>query len=109
MIDAYRMTGAQLLEEVTLRCEKHGIIWVRMKTPGQNRPGQSIGGFPELFLCGERGAAFRTVKSYRGRLNAERWQWGHRLLTAGENWAVWQPANLSSGDVDRELAELAAS
>ena len=109
MTDIYSMTEAQLLQEVTLRCDRYGVAWVHIDTPHHNRRGQNMAGFPDLFLCGPEGAAFRELKSRSGRIGAEQWNWGHRLLTAGENWAVWQPDNLSSGDIDKELAALAGS
>jgi hypothetical protein len=48
-------------------------------------------GFPDLVIVGPGGAIFREVKTGRGRLTGRQWDWGHALLGAGLDWAVWRP------------------
>lgn len=62
-------------------------------------------GFPDLVIVGS-GVIYRELKSAKGRLAPEQVAWGRRLESAGQDWAVWVPADLESGRVERELRAL---
>jgi len=103
------MTEDELLAEVTARCKQHGIWWVHIDTPFHNRRRQNLIGFPDLFLCGTKGIAFRELKSqYTGRMSSEQTTWKYRLIAAGQDWALWRPSDLESGRIDRELDQLSS-
>jgi hypothetical protein len=105
----WSMTEEQLLAEVAARCERRGIWWVHIDAPHHNRRRQNLVGFPDLLLCGPGGIAFRELKSgaYGARLRSEQTAWKYRLKAARQDWALWKPADLESGRIDRELDALA--
>jgi hypothetical protein len=103
----WKMTEAQLLAAITGRCEQLGIAWVHIDTPHHNRRRQNMIGFPDLFLCGSRGVAYRELKREGPpRMRPEQTAWKYQLLAAGANWGIWQPGDLESGRVDVELEAL---
>jgi hypothetical protein len=99
-------TEAELLAEVTDRCARRGLWWVHIDTPYHNRRRQNMIGFPDLFVCGPGGAAFRELKRETGKMSAEQKVWGHLLRAAGQDWDLWRPSHLQSGLIDRELDRL---
>lgn len=53
-------------------------------------------GFPDLVLVpppGHGRVIYRELKSPGRRLDPDQEVWRDRLLAAGENWAVWYPAD----------------
>jgi hypothetical protein len=105
----WQMTEAQLLAEITGRCDQFGISWVHIDTPHHNKQRQNLVGFPDLFLCGPDSVAFRELKRegpLRGRLRPEQTDWKYRLRAAGQNWDIWRPSDLDSGRIDQELEAL---
>ena len=50
-------------------------------------------GWPDLVIVGPGGVLWREVKTARDRLSPRQWDWGDRLITAGQDWAVWGPAD----------------
>lgn len=112
--DPLNMPEEQLLTEVTARCDQHRIRWVHVDNVHHSRRrGNGLIGFPDLLLVGNGGVAFRELKttnaSYRhpNGLHSAQTDWKYELLAAGQDWAVWTPADLLSGRVDAELARLA--
>lgn len=105
----WQMTEDQLLEEVVRLCAERGITPVHIDQPYRNRKThlRTLTGFPDLFVCGPRGVAFRELKK-EGRVNLRPAQtvWKYRLLAAGQNWDVWKPSDLESGRIERELDAL---
>lgn len=71
------------------------------------RPQKLGKGFPDLVIAGPGGVLYRELKMPGGSLSPEQVSWKWTLLTSGQNWAVWQPADLESGKIERELARLA--
>lgn len=65
-------------------------------------------GFPDLCIVGRGGVVFRECKTEAGSLSPEQRHWGEVLTTAGARWGVWRPRHLLSGQIGRELADLAA-
>ena len=102
------MTEAQFLTALTTGtrsrpglCTLLGITWYH---PHDSR--RSVSGWPDLALCGRRGLILRELKTATGRLSRAQRQWGERLTTAGADWAVWRPADLTSGRITRELESI---
>lgn len=74
---------------------------------GWRTPVQGDGkGFPDLVLVGRR-LIYRELKSDRGQLDAHQRAWRDWLLAAGEDWAVWRPADWTAGRIEQELKALA--
>lgn len=59
-------------------------------------------GVPDWCFIGTR-ILWRELKLERGRLSdaQKRWRWS--LFMAGADWAIWRPADLYSGRIEREL------
>lgn len=92
------MTEKQLQDTVIEICKLYGIAWYH--TYSSKR---SPSGWPDLALCG-RVFIVRELKAASGRLTDDQAEWGARLRHAGISWAVWRPADLHSGLIQRELA-----
>ena len=108
-VSIWQMTEAELLAEVISRCERRGIRWVHIDTPHHNKKRQNLTGFPDLFLCGRTRVAFRELKKQYSRTSSpQQTTWKYALLAAGQDWAIWQPSDLESGRIDRELDSLCA-
>ena len=74
-------------------------------------PRNSVGsqkGWPDWTIIGPRKVIFRELKSEHGTVTPEQRDVGERLQRAGQSWRVWRPSDLLSGQIGRELAELAA-
>jgi hypothetical protein len=91
------MTEAQLQQAVVKLCQLYGLRWHHQR--------YSIGsgaGWPDLVICGQR-MVFRELKNDAGKLTEAQARWGHILRGAGADWALWRPADLRSGWIQREL------
>lgn len=66
------------------------------------RSDRSPAGFPDLVLVRGDRTLFRELKVGRGRLSQEQWRWLRALIVAGNDVAVWTPADW--GAIVRELA-----
>jgi hypothetical protein len=69
----------------------------RSATPGSSR------GFPDWVIVGPGGTLFREAKSADGTVSCYQAAWGDALQAAGNNYAVWRPADLASGRIAAEL------
>lgn len=109
--DAMRMSEDELLRNVLELCSYLGITTAHFR-PARTEHGwrtavQGDGkGFPDLVLVGGRRLAFRELKSARGQLDADQRRWRDYLLDAGQDWALWRPAEWSSGAIPAELKAL---
>jgi len=65
-------------------------------------------GWPDWVIIGPRKIIFRELKSEHGTVTAEQRDVGERLQRAGQSWKVWRPSDLLSGQIARELTEIAA-
>lgn len=92
------VSEAQLQDAITGMCRLFGIAWYH---PYFSR--RSVPGWPDLALCGPRGFMLRELKTEKGKVTPDQERWGHLLRQAGQNWAVWRPADLHSGRVQAEL------
>jgi hypothetical protein len=63
-------------------------------------------GFPDVLLATPKGIRFWELKTDGGQLSRAETQWKWMLQGAGAAWALRRPADLASGQVDFELAEL---
>lgn len=48
-------------------------------------------GFPDLVIAGPGGVIFREVKTARGRVETQQWDWAHLLIKDGCDWQIWRP------------------
>ena len=64
-------------------------------------------GWPDWVIIG-RTVIFRELKAEHGTLTPEQRRVGQMLQRAGQNWAVWRPSDLLSGQIARELTDVAA-
>jgi hypothetical protein len=103
----WQMTEAQLLAEIMALCVRLGVACVHIDTPHHNKRAQNMIGFPDLLLCGKRRMAFRELKREGpSRLRPDQTTWKYRLQAIGADWAIWQPSDLESGRIERELEAL---
>ena len=68
---------------------------------------RSAKGWPDWVIIGPRKVIFRELKSQHGALTPEQRQVGEMLQRAGQSWRVWRPSDLLSGQIARELTEVA--
>jgi hypothetical protein len=64
-------------------------------------------GWPDWVIIGTR-IIYRELKAEHGTLSPEQRAVGARITRAGGNWKVWRPSDLLSGQIARELTEVAA-
>jgi hypothetical protein len=102
------MSEADLLAEVTAICDETGVWWVHLLDSRKvGGAGGRWAGFPDLFLAGLYGVAFREVKGRRWKLETSQTDWKNRLLAGGADYAIWTEPDLRSGRIRRELEALA--
>lgn len=109
---AWRMTEAQLFDQVVDLTEARGVRWVHVSNVHHSPRRGNLRGFPDLFLCGRYGVMFRELKTMRGAgrgVEGQQVRWKYALRAAGQDWAIWSPADLSSGRIARELDYLAGN
>ncbi len=108
-VSKWKMTEAQLLAEVSSRCERLGISWIHFDNAHHNKRVGNLIGFVDLFLCGRGGVAFRELKREGHSLRPAQTTRKYRLRAAGQDWDIWEPSDLASGRIDRELAALSST
>lgn len=91
------MSEAQLQAAVLDLCKLRGLY--AYHTHDSRR---SQAGFPDLVIAGFHGHLFRELKAGRGRTSAAQANWLHRLGASGDA-AIWTPADLRSGRIQKEL------
>lgn len=96
-----QLTEAELQYQVLELCKWKGLLVYHTRDSRGSQPG-----FPDLVIAGPRGLLFRELKSARGQLQPMQRQWRWMLEQAGQDWAIWQPASLTGGRVNAELAEI---
>jgi hypothetical protein len=64
-------------------------------------------GWPDWVIIGRR-IIHRELKAEHGMLTPEQRTVGARITQSGGNWKVWRPSDLLSGQIARELTEVAA-
>lgn len=66
----------------------------------------SAPGWPDWVILGCRRVLFRELKSDYGHLTPEQRRVGYALQAAGQDFAVWRPADLEAGRIAAELDAL---
>ena len=69
---------------------------------------RSTPGWPDWTIIGPRKVIFRELKSEYGRVTPEQQRVGDMLTRTGQSWRVWRPSDQLSGQIARELTEIAA-
>lgn len=100
MASPIAMTEAQLQTAVVKLCQLYGLHHHH-----QRYSIGSIAGWPDLFIAG-RSAIARELKNDTNTTTPAQDQWGQWLADAGIPWAVWRPADLRSGRIQKELEAL---
>jgi hypothetical protein len=95
------MTEAELLNATVKRCQDWGLLWYHSYDYRRVK----MAGWPDLVIVGH-GILFRELKSASGSVSADQAAWRRALQASDGNWAVWRPADLESGRIDRELRQL---
>lgn len=67
---------------------------------------QTLNGWPDLVIFGGTRILYRELKSEEGELSPDQRRIGSQLTKSGGDWAVWRPADLYSGAIERKLAEI---
>lgn len=94
------MTEAELQQDVADLCAELGLYHYH---PHDSR--RSERGWPDSVIVGRR-VIFRELKSSGGSASPEQKRLGWRLRAAGQDWAVWTPADWNSGRILAELERL---
>jgi hypothetical protein len=99
---AAKMPEAELQEAVRRLCAGLGLFHYHPHNSTRSEPG-----WPDSTIIGRR-VLFRELKSECGRLTPEQAEVGRKLKAAGQNWRVWRASDLLSGQIAKELTEVAA-
>jgi hypothetical protein len=99
------MTEAELQAEVMALAARLGLKCLHVREP--RREGGDWPGFPDLVIVGRR-VIYRELKMAGKEPSAGQRAWLEILTRAGQDAAVWKPADWPAGDVERELHNLAA-
>jgi hypothetical protein len=106
------MTEDDLLRAVLDMARLFGLRTAHFR-PAQSKAGNWITavagdgkGYPDLTIVGPGGLMFRELKSSRGAPTPEQKDWILRLRSAGADAAIWRPADLFAGLIERELRAL---
>ena len=95
------MTEAELEEQIRGACKTLGILRFHVRF--------SLGttaGLPDDILIGPKGILWRECKTAKGKVTAAQQGAGKALTAAGQDWAVWRPADWLSGRIVRELTAI---
>jgi hypothetical protein len=98
---AAAMPEAELQEAVRRLCDGLGLFHFHVLNSKGCEPG-----WPDSVIIGNR-VIYRELKTEAGRLTREQQEVGRRLQRAGQNWRMWRPSDLLSGQIAKELTELA--
>jgi VRR-NUC domain len=83
-------------------CRLHKLKWYH---PYDSR--RSASGWPDLAIAGPGGILFAELKSQSGRVSPAQKEWISVLESSGQAVFTWRPADLLSGEINRELAAIA--
>lgn len=98
-----RLNGLAAVELIGAIADKHGCIWNHFP---DSRRALGERGFPDLVIAGRGGTLYREIKAAGDKVTADQWRWAGYLVSGGQNWAVWRPADLSSGRIENEIAAI---
>ena len=97
------MTHAELVAEIAARCDQLGLRWHYCP---DTRHCQGQPGWPDLTITGKR-VLYREVKSEDGRATRAQLDMLGWLRRARCNVGIWRPEDWTSGQIARELEEIA--
>lgn len=95
---AERMSERELEDQVRDACKKFRLL--RYHT---YRATKSPAGFPDEVIVGSNGTLFRELKRQSEKPTVAQQEWLDGLAAAGQDAAVWRPADWMSGRIIREL------
>lgn len=105
------MTPAQIMTERDLdRAVRQlaALLRIRVFSVRNSRAGVvTAAGYPDLTLVGAGGIAFRELKSQRGKPTPAQLAWGSAITSAGGDWKIWRPSDLTTRVVECELRLIA--
>ena len=96
------MTEAELLMEVMRLAEENNILAHHC---GDSRRCSGNNGMPDLLLVGKHHTMYVELKAWN-KLSPSQRLWRDRLTATGQEYAVWTPYELKTGEVQETLAWL---
>ncbi|MEO9246443.1 VRR-NUC domain-containing protein [Citricoccus nitrophenolicus] len=98
------LTEKQLQGTITDMATMLGWRWYHTHDSRRSAPG-----FPDLVMIhtGQGRTIWRELKTAKGRVSPAQRDWLADLVAAGEDAAVWRPADLASGRILAELRGVA--
>lgn len=100
-LQAAAMTEAELEEHVRELCKGLGILRIHVYNSRGTTPG-----VPDDVLVGPRGILWRELKTMKGKVSPAQHAMGEALLAAGQDFAVWRPDMLLTGEIAEQLIAL---
>jgi hypothetical protein len=100
---AAAMSEAKLEEHIRELCKDLGIVRIHVYYSRGTTPG-----VPDDILIGPRGILWRELKTMKGKVSPAQQAMGEALLAAGQDWGVWRPDSLLSGEIAYQLAAISA-
>ncbi len=100
-----KMSEKELQDEVVRLAEKHDVLCFHV-------PDSRISygaGFTDLVLSGTARTIFAELKvddTARGYLKPAQRQWRDRLIASGEDYYLWRPRHLISGEIEETIMNL---
>jgi hypothetical protein len=80
-----------------------GLLWHHCP---DSRGCEGAPGMPDLIIVGPGGVSWREAKPPGDHPRGGQVAWKYGLIVAGQDWAVWRPADVSSGLVRRQADAL---
>lgn len=68
---------------------------------------RSKSGFPDLVIIGPRGVLWRELKSDVGNPSSAQLALAWKLKAAGQDWAIWRPADWHNDTIQTEMTGIA--
>jgi hypothetical protein len=100
------VTEPELRQAVTGLAGRLGLRWVYFGSDVRRGMEGDRRGLPDLLITG-RAVLWAELKAPGKQPRAEQRYWHKALAAAGERVVVWQPAEWLTGEVHRELHQLA--
>jgi len=99
------MREADLLQHVLSIAAKHDVLAFHCYDSRQT----SAPGFPDLVLSSHTRTIFVELKiddTSQGYLKPEQREWRDRLTNGSEEWYLWRPRHLQSGEIEETIRSL---
>ncbi len=100
------MSEAELDAAISGLCDELHLVSLHVRDVRREDPHWK--GFPDRMIFGPGGVLYRELKAPGARVRAAQQQWHRRLSRAGQDVAVWKPADWHAGRIRAELERLAA-